>query len=769
MVSIRWGKDSRRCWDGTSCEKVMNRKNDEFQKRLLLTFKVEAEEHVKALTADLLELERDLPDESKMEIIERMFREAHSLKGAARSVGTTDVESICQSAEGVFSALKRKKINLHPALFDTLHRVFDTINEIVFSPEGVAGTDAARISEIRQLLTKIEAGESFQCTEPHGQIKEPVARQIHQSTETIRIATDKMANLLTQVEEMIWAKLFVAQHTEDINYIISMCHEWERAWSRIYPEMRGLRRGQAKEPHLKSNKTKSNTPNQRLLEFIDVTRNHMKLVESRLFESKKQAERNRYTVGVMIDSLLEDVKKTLMVPFLSLFETFPKTIRDLAHEQGKKVELTVSGEEIEIDRRILEEMRIPFVHLIRNSIDHGIERPEERLKNGKPGAGNIKIAVSTIGGNKVEILFADDGLGIDVEKVKEISVKQGIVSEKEQCTEQETLYRVFQSGISTSPIITDISGRGLGLAIVKEKIEQLGGRMSMESRRNKGVSFKMVIPLFHATFRGVLVKVLQQVFVIPTTRVERVMRIGKDEIKTVENRETISLDGTTVALTRLADVLELSRTQEESYPLHTVIIGSSGRLIGFVVDEVLDEHEILTKNLNQYLSRIRNVAGTTILGSGQIVPILNVSDLIKSAMRSGSSSLGNDNVHTEKERKSILVVEDSITSRMLLRNILETSGYLVKTAVDGVDAITRLKSETFDLVVSDVDMPRMNGFDLTSKIRSQEKLSKLPVVLVTALESPADKERGIDVGANAYIVKSSFGQSSLLDIIRKLI
>jgi two-component system chemotaxis sensor kinase CheA len=414
-----------------------------------------------------------------------------------------------------------------------------------------------------------------------------------------------------------------------------------------------------------------------------------------------------------------------------------------------------------------------FIHLLRNAIDHGIEKPEVRKRNGKPPRGMIQIVVSRVEGNKVDILLSDDGGGVDLPALKEASLKRGILSteEADKLADQEMLPLVFQSGVSTSPIITDISGRGLGLAIVREKTEKLGGLVSIETHRNKRTTIRMAIPLTVATFRGVLVTAAERLFIIPTTDVERTVRIKQEEIRTVENRDTLSLEGIAIPLVKLSRVLELSERNDGSPLITILILESQGKRIGFCVDEILTEQEILIKSMSHPLSRVRNIAAATILGSGKVVPVLNVSDLVKSAAISAVRPEKPPVTPTEgtAAKQNILVVEDSITSRMLLKNILETSGYTVKTAVDGIDAISQLKTEKFDAVVSDVDMPRMNGFNLTEKIRGDKKLAELPVVLVTALGSREDRERGIDVGANAYIVKSSFDQSNLLETLRRLI
>ena len=774
-------------------------KNDAFMKRLLSTFKVEADEHIKNITAGLIELEKDPEPQVKAGIIETVFREAHSLKGAARAVNLTDIEAICQSLESVFSGLKTREIDLAVSLFDTLHRAVDILKEQTrTSPEEpVANHD--KVSGIKEKLAKALRGESGagptirdaeavhqespqisepaaspSGPEPHaGETFEAVRLQKQPPTDTVRISIEKIVALLRQSEELLSLKLMADRHLEDTQDLTRLFGQWDRQWSRIYPVICEFRRLQEKKDRQGLERRPEDIRYSKLLEFGQLTDDHMKALERKLAELGRAADHHRYATGLMVDNLLGDVKRILLLPFSTLFESSPKLLRDLSRDQGKEADLEISGEEIEIDRRILEEMRIAFIHLLRNAIDHGIEKPEERRKCSKPPRGIIRVVVSRSEGNKVDILLSDDGGGVDLKALREASLKRGILSaeEAEKLADQEMLPLVFQSGVSTSPIITEISGRGLGLAIVREKVEKLGGQVSIETHLHSGTTFRMILPLTLATFRGVLVTVAERPFVIPTTNVERVVRTRQEEIRTVENRDTLSLGDATVPLVKLSDILELSEKGERPAVIPILVLKLQEKRIGFCVDEVLNEQEFLIKNLNRPLSRIRNIAAATILGSGRVIPVLNVSDLVKSAAKDAGrpAKPAKPVAGVAAAKKSILVVEDSITSRMLLKNILETSGYLVTTAVDGIDAATRLKTEKFDAVISDVDMPRMNGFDLTAKIRGDKKLAELPVVLVTALESREDRERGIDVGANAYIVKSSFDQSNLLEVIRRLI
>jgi two-component system chemotaxis sensor kinase CheA len=357
-----------------------------------------------------------------------------------------------------------------------------------------------------------------------------------------------------------------------------------------------------------------------------------------------------------------------------------------------------------------------------------------------------------------------------------MAVKRGLATrdEAERMGKDALLGFIFTSGFSSRPMIDDISGRGLGLAIVREKVAKLGGTVMVATDPRHGTTFKLLLPLTMATFRGIIVRVGEQPFILPAPRVERVARIPRSTVMSVENRETVELGGTVLSFVRLADLLELPRQErKENEPdfLQLLVLEHEGKRLAFGVDAVLGEEEILVKSLGSQLTRVRNIAGATVLGTGKVVPILHPGDLLKSAVKGAAAMAGAIPAREDAEtaRQSVLIVEDSITARTLLKNILETAGYETLSAVDGLDALALLRTEEIDLVVSDVDMPRMNGFDLTSRIRASREFADLPVVLVTSLDSREDRERGIEAGANAYIVKSSFDQSNLLDVIKRLI
>jgi two-component system chemotaxis sensor kinase CheA len=777
-------------------------KDAEFLQKLLVTFAVEAQEHLQGLSSGLLRLERNEDtSESRAKLVETIFREAHSLKGASRAVNQGEIEALCQSLEEIFSALKKNTLQTSAGLFDLLQEVLDFLGRVLADVATVRTHDDKILQ--RQLINRLEEAVSRSAAQsvpkesplilplPDSviQIDTPPPRSPDSAAqivappavlpETVRVSTARLTSMLLQTEEMLSVKLASFQRVLDMRSTRMAFSTWNKEWAGVQPLIHEIRPALFPDDDRRQSRGSTNVKNAlaRVLDFIDWNSNFIKSFETRFTSELKSAEQDDRIVGSMVNNLLGDMKKVLMFPFSSLLEILPKIVRDLSRENGKKIEMTISGEEIEIDRRILEEMKDPLVHLIRNCIDHGIESPLEREKKGKPPCGKISVAVFPLD-DKVELTVTDDGGGIATEAVRSALFKLGTLS-KETVAEldsHELLAHIFHSGVTTSPIITEISGRGLGLAIVREKVEKIGGTITVATTLDSGTTFCVVLPLTVATLRGVLVRLGEHLFVLPAMYVVKVVRVKTEEIKSVESRETISVDGEPVSLTRLADVLELSspRALRNASDLQQlVILATSNTRIAFQVDEVLGELEVLQKGMGRQLSRVRNVAGATVLGNGRVAPILNVTDLLKSAVKIASFSTRRDNnINTDENEipvHSVLVVEDSITTRTLLKNILESAGYDVVTAVDGIDACAKLEKGRFDIVISDVEMPRMNGFDFTARIRSDKNLGELPVVLVTALASREDRERGIDVGANAYIVKGDFDQSNLLEVIKKLI
>jgi two-component system chemotaxis sensor kinase CheA len=760
-------------------------KNNEFLKRIQATFRIEADEHIKSFSDGLIELENTQTIESQAGIIETLFREVHSLKGAARSVGQKEIESVCQPLENLFSLLKRKELALNPVMFDLFHHIAENLSKLVLSggleqaPED-RQTMRELIRQLKQLTPEINNTGIKEEPRQQPEIKSvevelpPVIRKEAEPTinepaiskpapaEVVRIQISKLDPLLLQAEEFLQTKISINQQTSELVQILNEVTDWKTDTLK----WRGIR------------STASAT---QLNEWHEKNEARLNNLENHLTSVTRFMEKERFNLDRLVTDHLDAMKQVLMLPVSSLVEIFPVMVREISREQQKNIEFIILGADLEIDKRILEELKDPLIHLIRNSIDHGIETSKERLLQNKPPRGKVTMAFAAKENGLVEISVSDDGKGIDKDKVLKAALKSENISKEvaEKLNFDEIFSLIYQSGVSTSEIITDLSGRGLGLSIVSEKVEKLNGRLSMKTEPQVGTTFRILLPMTLAAFRGIAVRLGEFAFILPTMNVESVMRVMPEALKPVENHETICIGEEVISLVSLADALGLPESRKKASPstdsqssghIRIVVLVSGENRMAFKVDEVLDEHQVLVKSLGKLLKRVRNISGVTILGSGKIVPVLHIADLMKSAVQTVGRKIKTPGV--EKiiaESKKILVAEDSITSRTLLKNILETAGYQVVTAVDGADAFTRAKNEEFDLIVSDVDMPRLNGFELTTKIKNDKKLCEIPIILVTSLESREDRERGIEAGADAYIIKSRFDQGNLLEVIKKLI
>lgn len=698
---------------------------DDIKARLMATFRVEAEEHLHALTENLLALEGGpSPDEARA-MAEATFREMHTLKGAARSVSLVGIEAVCQAGESVLSRLTRGQLQPSPALLKALHETVAGLGRLL---AGGAGPDAARAlaGRLERLAAEPRGAHEAKDEAP---ASAPVVAKLPPAglaaVDTLRVPTATLDALTLQAEELLAAKLAAGERAREA-----------LALAEAVPAPSRTAVTGARELHAR------------------LVRDHRAL-------------------AAMVDGLLEETRRLRLTPVSSVLEVFPRMVRDLAQEQGKEVEWVVTGAELEIDRRVLEAMKDPLIHLVRNAVDHGLEPPQARLAAGKDRRGRVAVAVASLEGGLVEIRVEDDGRGVDLARVKAAAVRAGLLASEAApaLSDGDALELIYRSGLSTSPLITDVSGHGLGLAIVREKAERLGGGIGVETRPGRGTTVRVLAPATVATFRGLLVRAAGRSFLVALEAVERAVRIAREDLETVDGRAAIRWQGRPLWLARLDRLLELKDAEQPPAvdgKMACVVVRSLDERLGLLVDEVVGEREGLVKELRPPLRRVRNVSSAALLGTGEVVLLLRVSDLLRprtAAARAPAPAPA----RAREEPRAILVVDDSITTRMMEKNLLEAAGYAVRVAVDGVDAWTALKTGECDLVVSDIDMPRMDGFELTARIRADAKLSELPVVLVTALESREDKERGIEAGANAYVVKSSFDQSNLLEIIRRLL
>ncbi len=610
-------------------------------------------------------------------------------------------------------------------------------------------------------------------------VKKEVKKKINknnkpvQNSSSVRISTDKLDGLLLKAEELISLKLISTEHSNNLKHSIAPFENWDKEYSKASANINYLGKLLSEDSAV-NDKLRERTMN--MLSFFKWQNEQFKEMKREMRALVADGENNSRFVGKMVEDFLDEVKSVAMLPFSTLLDSFPIMIRDLSKELNKSVVLNIIGADIEIDKRILEEIKDPLVHILRNSVDHGIEKPAERNKLGKDEKGTIDLKVKYLDGKLIEIKIVDDGAGIDLKKLKQSAVEKGVLTldEADLLDEKGIIDLIFSSGLSTSQIVTEISGRGLGCAILKDNIEKLGGSIEIKTVLKKGTSFRIVLPVALSTYRGILIKSKDQTFVLPSSQVEQAIKTKVEEVQIMEDKLVIHFDEKIIPLVNMGEVLNLENhdtTDRDESEIKSLLLGRGGKQIAFEVDDVLGERDIIIKDLGPQLKHVKNVSGASVLGSGKVVPILNVKELLDTARgvtaRQQVTEFATENPEVQKKR--ILVVEDSITSRMLLKSILEGAGYKVSTAFDGLAGYSFLKSNEVDLVVTDVEMPRMTGFELCAKIKSDSSLKHLPVIIVTSLATEDDKERGIDSGANAYIVKGSFEQNNLLEAIERFV
>ena len=464
----------------------------------------------------------------------------------------------------------------------------------------------------------------------------------------------------------------------------------------------------------------------------------------------------------------DDVRRARMVPFIEACRGLERAVRDLAVASNKEARVVIEGGEVELDRALIENLRDPLLHLVRNAVDHGIEPPAARRDAGKPPAGTVTVRAE-VAGPSVRVTVSDDGRGLDRETIAAQARRKGLPA---PASDRDLQRLVFAPGFSTARIITDISGRGVGLDVVRTQVEALHGSIELGNDAGRGAAFTLLLPLTLTTLRALLVVAGGQTFAVALSAVERIVRFSADEVRSIETREVLELDGWPVPVVPMAAALGLPAPEARpGARASAVVLTAERERVAFVVDELVSEQEVVLKRLGGRLKRVRYISGATLLASGDVALILNAAELVgESVQRPVKASLEAQlRAAPVEHRRRIVLADDSVTTRALEKSILEGAGYEVLAAIDGSEAWRLLQDHGADLVVTDVEMPRMDGFALTEAIRRSPRFRELPVVLVTALDREGDRARGLDAGANAYLVKSGFDQRNLLATIAQLI
>ncbi len=689
---------------------------------LLATFVEELEIHVAALNRDMLALERAESDGGDAaELLHSLFRTTHTIKGSSRAAGATGIEQASHRIEDVLTLLREQKLPLSPHLFELLFSVTDAIADVGErlrrGDDPVAGPLEGVVVKLSELAGAGAASDgSLLSAAPAS------SAMAAQMTTAVRIGTEKLDDLVASIGELSVLHARLADRQDELELLRTLARDAD--------------------------------PDGRLARVAD-----------RLLSSFTD---DRRKLGTAVAALDADIKRVRMVPFSEGCSALERVVRDLAAAGGKQVDLVIGGAEVELDRAVLEGLRDPLLHLVRNAVDHAIELPQQRSASGKPPRGRI-VVTAELRGAAMAVTVEDDGRGIDLEAVRAQLRRRKL---PEPARIEDLARSIFTPGFSTARLITDVSGRGVGLDVVKKRVETMRGTIDLSFRAGLGTRISLVVPLTLTTIRGLLVRAGGQTFVIPGTSVRELLRTPIERAQSLSGVETLVVRGEAIPFVSLASAVGRPGTPVlTGGKVSVVVVTAEGCDVALVVDELLDEREVVVKSLGPRLRFARYVSGATVLPSGRLALILAMGDVIARARTNDAPTSLRSLGRTEQSarRARVLLVDDSVTTRALERSILEAGGYTVVVAFDGAEGWRILQEEPIDVVVSDVEMPRMDGFTLTETIRGTPRFRDLPVVLVTGRASPADRARGLDVGANAYLVKSDFDQQHLLETLAQLL
>lgn len=842
-------------------------------RELATLFQAESEEYLQTLDEGLLHLESGARDTGTLE---RVFRAAHSLKGTARMLGVTDVESIAHRFEDELGAARRTPGALSPASIDRMCGALDAMRALVreaisgqasgvdvpavlsrLNPDadGEVATEyplAERTPAERAVAAPDEEAavpqeeETLPQTAPQHEVTvakpeiaappatSPAASSqksalpnddVTPQQETVaspRAAPSEVATALVPIASVASiapvvpvadSPIAVASSPAPLSapsaapfQIETMRVEPARldALTTLSGELivttTRLGRGLSEEAEQLAELVKEwskDAVSGRLPPSPEEWSRFQERDAERVEQAGAIAERLRHTsdedathLRAVANELAESVRNVRLLPMSTVFNLFGRMVRDLAHEQNKEVRLVVEGGETTADKRVLEELKDPLMHIVRNAVDHGIETPAERQSRGKPPVATLTLRAERTS-TSVQVEVRDDGRGLDIEAIRRVALARRVAREDElQNMAPEDVQRlIFAPGFSTNALVTDVSGRGVGLDVAMANVERLKGTVTVESRAGEGCTFRLRLPITLATTRVLLACIDGHTYAIPVEWVQSMLLVRPDEVFCVKGRDAICVQGRPVSVTRASELLEVREASgarcdpsrdgtntRAAGPWYCVILEVGEERLGVFVDELLDEQEVILKPLGGLLSRVRNVAGATILGTGEACMVLHPVDLIKSARQMSPSGAATLNISAGDEAESeaaarqkvILLADDSITTRTQEKRILEGAGYEVVVAVDGLDAWGKLSTRAFDAVVSDVQMPHMDGLTLTARIRADARYHDVAIILVTSLASDEDRRRGAEAGANAYITKGTFDQKTLLGALGRL-
>lgn len=741
---------------------------DEFGDMSMLDlFRLEVDNQARIMTDALLALETD-PHAAQH--LESCMRGAHSLKGAARIINLEPGVRVAHAMEECFVSAQRGQITVAQRHIDLLLQGIDLLKQIAETPEEQSaqwsGSDAQMIDDFVRALEQAFADSGSIAAPPSRPVsaltdeppvdEAPVPVPSEADERVLRLSAENLNQLLALAGESLvvsrWLKPFADAMLRIKRKQDEVARDFERLAELVArasaPEAISAVLQQAKERH-----------------GIGRQWHDERLAELDAFVRRENDLSQR---------LYDQALASRMRPFADGVIAYPRMVRDLAQALGKQVRLVVSGQSVRVDRDILEKLDAPLTHLLRNALDHGIESPEQRQAAGKPAEATIRLEASHAAG-MLQVAVCDDGRGIATGALREKIIERGLTNADTaaQLSDEELLEFLFLPGFTMKETVSELSGRGVGLDIVQHMVKQVRGTVRIESDPGKGTCFRLQMPLTMSVVRALLADIGGEVYAFPLNHLLRVLRIDTDAIEQIEGHQHFNWEGRQVGLITAHQVLH-SGMPELGAELSVIVIGNPAHPHGIVVDRLLGEQELVVHTLDSRLGKIKDIAAGALMEDGTPVLIIDVDDLIRSVEKMAASGpllhAGKDRSGTVAQRgKRVLVVDDSLTVRELERKLLGNRGYHVEVAVDGMDGWNAARTGQFDLIITDIDMPRMDGIELVNLIKQHPQLKTLPVMIVSYKERGEDRRRGLDAGADYYLTKGSFHDERLLEAVVDLI
>lgn len=729
--------------------------DQQFLQRLRAIFSEEAREHLAQIDAALVAFEQS-DGTQRLPAIEQAMKALHTLKGAARAVDERELERLCHALESVLVAARERRAPPSAEQFDGMHLAAGAAREVVDSPglrsRKRAAVLAGKLEDIAQQLSASPGG-TFMAVPPlpaqppapenqapreEEQRDEPAADHDREdgAGDLIRVDGRSIDAIRAQAEALLPVELKLRHHVEELRVLAAGMAARRR------DAQAGAQAGAEGQDSISFE-----LACERLANGLERTGKDLHAVRARLFEAALE---------------------TALVPSAMALDELPGLVRNLARGHGKQVRLDTRGAGVEIDRRVLGVVREALIHLVTNAVDHGIEAPALRAAAGKDPVGHIEIAVTQVDARTVALRVTDDGAGIDADAVAQ-AAKQRLgldAAALAQMNEAQKLQLALRPGVSTRSEVTPVSGRGIGLAIVADQVAAAGGQLLVRTAPGAGAFFELLLPVGVASLRALVVEVGGARFAVPLSGLESVRSAAQASIRTVEGVETVLADRRVLPLVRLGALFGTERPGPDGVQGVVIVARVGDQAFGMLVDAIVAEQDVLPKRLGPMLRRVRWFSGAAQLGDGTLAPVIALEDIGSHGFAGVRAAPAGD--AAAKGVRRVLVAEDSATSRLLLKHLLEGAGWSVDTAVDGLDALSRLRGTRYDVVVSDVEMPQMDGLALTASIRANPATAELPVVLVTSLQTPEQREAGLRAGADAYFTKGSFDQDRLLATVARV-